>query len=72
LGIGPAPIPHRAMTADKLAAAIDTMLNDSEMRRKASMLGQRMRSEDGARRAVEIVEQLVDQADPVADRPHHL
>ena len=54
-GLAPAPLPHRALTADSLAAAIETALNDAAMRRRAGDMGARVRAEDGVGRALETV-----------------
>ncbi len=56
LGVGPKPIPAGRMSAANLAEAIMTALNDTQMRRRASELGARIRAEDGVARAVEFIE----------------
>lgn len=53
LGLGPAPIPRRALTADRLAAALRIALGDEAMRARATRLGERVQSEQGALRAAE-------------------
>lgn len=55
LGVGPKPIPHKRLTADRLTAAIGRALTDEEMRACATDLGKRIRAEDGVARAVEII-----------------
>lgn len=55
LGVGPRPIPHRGLTADRLTAAIGRALSDEAMRVRAASLGERIRAEDGVARAVEII-----------------
>lgn len=55
LGVGPAAIPRKKLTAENLAAAITQMLSDSEMNRRAAALGARIRAEDGVGRAVQIL-----------------
>jgi UDP:flavonoid glycosyltransferase YjiC (YdhE family) len=57
LGAGPAPVPRRRLTVDRLAAAIREAVTDREMRRHAAELGSRIRAEDGVARAVAIIEQ---------------
>ena len=58
LGAGPRPIPSKRLTEVALADAIRSTAG-SEMRRRAAALGERIRSEDGVARAVEIIhEQL--------------
>ena len=55
LGVGPAPIPRKQLTAERLAAAIATAVSDAPLRQRAAELGARLRAEDGVTRAVEIV-----------------
>jgi sterol 3beta-glucosyltransferase len=55
LGVGPRPIPRKKLSAERLAEAITTAVNDADMQRRAAALGSRIRAEDGVRRAVEIV-----------------
>jgi UDP:flavonoid glycosyltransferase YjiC (YdhE family) len=56
LGVGPQPIRRRRLTAEALAAAICRAVTDQQMRRRAAALGERIRSEDGVARAVEVIE----------------
>jgi sterol 3beta-glucosyltransferase len=56
LGAGPAPIPRKKLTAERLAQAIDTAVSHAAMRARADELGQRIRSEDGVGRAVAIID----------------
>jgi len=56
LGVGPRAPGIRSLTAEKLAEAINTAVNDSAMRARASALGEKIRSENGIARAVEIIE----------------
>lgn len=60
LGVGPAPVPHKQLTARKLAAAIETAVSDVGMRRRAADLGQQLRKEDGILAAVTAVSQLLE------------
>lgn len=60
LGVGPKPIPRRRLTVTNLAEAIQHAVSDAEMRQKASLLGERIRAEDGIARAVEIIERYGD------------
>ena len=55
LGAGPAPIPQRQMTKQRLAPAIAT-LADQQTRRSAQDLGYLIRSEDGIAEAISILE----------------
>ncbi len=57
LGVGPAPIPYRRLSAAKLAEAITFAVSDPHVRQRATELGQKIRAEDGVTRAVEIVEE---------------
>jgi sterol 3beta-glucosyltransferase len=59
LGVGPAPISHRRLTADGLAEAITTAVHDETMKRQAAELGEKIRAEDGIARAVEIIGAIV-------------
>jgi len=58
LGVGPAPIPRRKLTVERLAQAIESALSDQAMRQRASSLGSRIRAEDGVGCAVGIVRQI--------------
>jgi UDP:flavonoid glycosyltransferase YjiC (YdhE family) len=55
LGVGPEPIPHRRLTADRLAEAIERALSDKDMCAHAAALGGRIGAEDGVARAVQII-----------------
>ncbi len=55
LGIGPDPIPHKKLTADRLARAIHQAATDPGMRQRAESLGAAIRSEQGLDQAVQIV-----------------
>ncbi|MEZ4646357.1 MAG: glycosyltransferase [Chloroflexota bacterium] len=59
LGVGPAPIPHKKLTATRLAAAIETAVSNTAMRQRAAALGQRLQQEDGLATAVTIVQKIV-------------
>ncbi len=59
LGVGPQPIPLRRLTAPKLARAISEAVTDQEMRARAALLGERLRSEDGVQSAVELVHRYI-------------
>jgi sterol 3beta-glucosyltransferase len=78
LGVGPAPIPRRELTVDRLTSALRFMTNDDAMRRRAAALGERIRREDGVARAVATFERRVPQpshrkpltATPLPRSPH--
>jgi UDP:flavonoid glycosyltransferase YjiC (YdhE family) len=56
IGVGPQPIHLKQLAVDRLEAAIHVMTGDSEVRARASRIGEQIRSEDGVRQAVEILE----------------
>ncbi|MEH1924133.1 glycosyltransferase [Nostoc sp.] len=53
LGVSPAPIPYKKLSDKTLAAAIEIVLGDEVMRKKAQELGEKIRAEDGVANAVE-------------------
>jgi UDP:flavonoid glycosyltransferase YjiC (YdhE family) len=55
LGAGPKPIPRRQLTSERLAKAIDTVLADPGMRKRANKIGERIGAEDGLAAAVEVI-----------------
>jgi len=59
LGAGPEPIPRGKLTAERLAAAIRAATSDNGMRKRAAEIGEKIRSEDGIARAVELIEQYL-------------
>ena len=58
LGVGPAPIPRKKLTVERLAGAIQTAVTDEEMRQRADRLGSQIRSEDGIAGAVRIIQRI--------------
>ncbi|GCL35098.1 glycosyl transferase family 28 [Sphaerospermopsis reniformis] len=52
LGVSPEPIPKPALTVDKLAQAITTAVNHTQMRQKAQFIGEQIRLENGVNQAV--------------------
>jgi len=56
LGVGPRVPGIKQLTAEKLAQAINTAVNDSALRARAAALGEKIRAENGVARAVEIIE----------------
>jgi UDP:flavonoid glycosyltransferase YjiC (YdhE family) len=60
LGVSPAPIPHRLLTSDNLAAALETLTSDPGLRRRAEVVGARVRSEDGVTQAVTELQPYLD------------
>jgi sterol 3beta-glucosyltransferase len=57
LGVGPAPLPRRKLTSEKLAEALKTAHHDESMRQRAAELGARIRSENGVANAVALIQQ---------------
>ena len=55
LGVGPAPIPKKQLTADRLAAAISAAVTDSAMRQRAAACGAAIRAENGVSNAVALI-----------------
>ena len=58
LGVGPAPIPRRRLTVERLAQATRQAVTDQTMRERAAHLGSRIRAEDGIALAVAVVQQM--------------
>lgn len=59
LGVGPAPLPQKKLTADALAAAIGKAATDNKIRQKAQALGQKLQAEDGVGVAVQVIQAKV-------------
>ena len=59
LGVGPAPIPRKKLTAERLAQAIQVAVTDEAMRGRAAELGKKIRVEDGVAAAAAVVGQMV-------------
>ena len=55
LEVGPVPVPRKILTAETLAAGIQTVVSNDDMKRKAAQLGEKIRAEDGVGRAVEVI-----------------
>lgn len=60
LGVGPAPMPRKTLTADELANAIQTAVTDRQMRSRAAALGECIRAENGVQVAVDMVDQYLE------------
>jgi UDP:flavonoid glycosyltransferase YjiC (YdhE family) len=56
LGLGPEPIPHQKLTAERLAEAITLAVTDAGMKQRAKSYGEAIRAEDGSGHAVKIIE----------------
>ena len=55
LGVGPEPIPQRKLTAERLAEATRVAVADEEMHRRAALLGETLRTENGVGRAIAFI-----------------
>lgn len=55
LGVGPKPIPQKNLTASRLADAIIEAVTDGDIKKRASLTGEAIRSENGVGEAVKIV-----------------
>ena len=56
-GVGPRRIPHKSLTAAQLSEAIAKVLNDRAMRKRAAAMGERVRAENGLKRAADLIEE---------------
>lgn len=56
LGVGPAPIPKKRVTAAALAAGIRAAVADPVMQERARQLGRQIQAEDGVTQAVALIE----------------
>ena len=58
LGVGPSPIPRKKLTGAGLAQAITEAVSNNDMGRRAAILGEQIRAEEGTRTAVALIEEL--------------
>lgn len=58
LGVSPLPLTAKSITAEQLAGALETIVNDRTMRQRAVALGDSIRRERGVERAVQLIEQI--------------
>ena len=58
LGVGPAPIPRKQLTAERLGDAITQATADAGTRQRAAELGRQIRAENGVERAVHLIKQF--------------
>jgi sterol 3beta-glucosyltransferase len=56
IGAGPRPIPARRLTEEALSVALQATA-DEEIRRRASTVGERIRSENGVLHSVEFIQE---------------
>lgn len=59
LGVGPAPIPFKNLSAERLAQAIAGTVSNPQMQQRAADLGQRIQTENGIANAVQIIQSYV-------------
>lgn len=59
LGVGPEPIPHKKLTADKLADAVRVAVGDERIGKRAAALGEAIRAEDGVGNAIRIIKKYL-------------
>jgi sterol 3beta-glucosyltransferase len=57
LGVGPQPIPQGKLTLEGLTTAIQRVVTDTEMRRHAEAVGEKIRAEDGVGNAIKMITQ---------------
>jgi UDP:flavonoid glycosyltransferase YjiC (YdhE family) len=57
LGLGPRPVPIKRLTTEAICAAIEEILHNDDMRRKAAVLGDKLRAEDGVSKAISVIQQ---------------
>jgi sterol 3beta-glucosyltransferase len=58
-GLGPRPITHKHLTAERLAQAITVMITDQAMRQRSAELGEQIRAEDGIGQLIGLVERYM-------------
>ena len=58
LGVGTVPIPRKKLTAERLAQAIQTVVDDAAMQRRAVSLGAQIQAEDGIAKVVHTIEEI--------------
>lgn len=64
LGVGPAPVPHRHLSATALTHALHTALHDEAMQARAAAIGEQLRAEDGVSEALTVIEHVLGKAEP--------
>lgn len=60
LGVGAKPVPHRKLTADKLAAALLDVIADTAMKENVVALGEKIAAEDGIGNATNVIKGLLE------------
>ena len=64
LGLGPDPIPQKALTADRLAEAMVTAVSNPAIKQRANSYGVAIRAEDGLHNALKIIKQYLGEPNP--------
>jgi sterol 3beta-glucosyltransferase len=59
LGCGPKPIRLRKLTAELLAEALSDLNSNESYRRNASLVAEKLRSEDGTDKAIKVIERVM-------------
>jgi sterol 3beta-glucosyltransferase len=59
LGVGPAPVPFKKLTVERLREAIQLGVNSPQLKQNAALLGEKIRGENGIENALGILEQIV-------------
>jgi sterol 3beta-glucosyltransferase len=67
LGVAPPPLKQRDLTADALAAAIDTALTDPDIARNVDLLARKVKGERGAENAVRVLEEIRSGSHPMPE-----
>lgn len=58
LHLGSKPLPQRKLSAEQLATAIKQITTDQTLQQNTKAMGQKLRDEDGANKAVQIIENI--------------
>lgn len=70
MGLGPAPIPRKKLTAERLAGAIKIAVTNSGMKQRAQSCGETIRAENGIDSAVKIIERYFGEPNKDRNRPY--
>ncbi|MBI4228473.1 MAG: hypothetical protein HY693_02000 [Deltaproteobacteria bacterium] len=61
LGVGTKPIPFKKLTPERLATAINSIVNDIKIQKNANELSEKIRTEKGVANAVDQIEDFLSQ-----------
>jgi sterol 3beta-glucosyltransferase len=67
LGAGPAPIPRKELSAERLENAINQAIADAVLRKRAAEVGRLIRAEDGVGNAVGLFQRHIGTPAPLTD-----